>query len=65
MNRKYCFSKIPVIKGVYKTLFYSEYKVIMLFLPREICSTVHSLNIHQREVDHHQHRTVQSTASKS
>ena len=25
---------------------------------------VHGLNIHQREVDHHQHRTVQSTASK-
>ena len=41
----------------------------MLFLPRGICSkkakhVVHGLNIHQREVDHHQHRTVQSTASK-
>ena len=44
---------LAVIKGVYKTLFFTEYKVIMLFL-----------NIHQREVDHHQHRTVQSTASK-
>ena len=54
--RKYCFSKIPVIKGVYKTLFFTEYKVIMLLLPRGICSknanhVVHGLNIHQREDD--------------
>ena len=29
-TRKYCFSKIPVIKGVYKPLFFTEYLVIML-----------------------------------
>ena len=47
------FSKIPVIKGVYKTLFYNEYKVIMLFLPRGICSkrqnTLYIVWIYTRE----------------
>ena len=37
-TRKYCFSKIPVIKGVYKPLFFTEYLVIMLFLSSEIFS---------------------------
>ena len=36
--RKYCFSKIPVIKGVYKPLFFTEYLVIMLFLSTGIFS---------------------------
>ena len=35
MNEKILLSKIPVIKGVYKTLFFTEYKVIMLFPPGE------------------------------
>ena len=34
MNEKILLFQIPVIKGVYKTLFFTEYKVIMLFLPR-------------------------------
>ena len=38
LTRKYCSSNIPVIKGLYKTPFFTEYKVIMLFLPRGICS---------------------------
>ena len=37
-TRKYCFSKIPVIKGVYKQLFFTEYLVIMLFLSTGIFS---------------------------
>ena len=37
-TRKYCFSKIPVIKGVYKPLFVTEYLVIMLFLSTGIFS---------------------------
>ena len=52
-TRKYCSSKIPVIKGVYKTLFFNEYKVIMLFLPRGICSkrqnTLYMVWIYTRE----------------
>ena len=52
-TRKYCSSKIPVIKGVYKTLFFTEYKVIMLFLPRGICSkkqnTLYMVWIYTRE----------------
>ena len=36
--RKYCLSKIPVIKGVYKPLFFTEYLVIMLFLSTGIFS---------------------------
>ena len=52
-TRKYCFFKIPVIKGVYKTLFFTEYKVIMLFLPRGICSkrqnTLYMVWIYTRE----------------
>ena len=52
-TRKYCFSKIPVIKGVYKTLFFTEYKVIMLFLPTGICSkrpnTLYMVWIYTRE----------------
>ena len=37
-TRKYCFSKTPVIKGVYKPLFFTEYLVIMLFLSTGIFS---------------------------
>ena len=52
-TRKYCSSKISVIKGVYKTLFFNEYKVIMLFLPRGICSkrqnTLYMVWIYTRE----------------
>ena len=52
-TRKYCSSKIPVIKGVYKTIFFNEYKVIMLFLPRGICSkkqnTLYMVWIYTRE----------------
>ena len=52
-TRKYCFSKIPVIKRVYKTFFFTEYKVIMLFLPRGICSkrqnTLYIVWIYTRE----------------
>ena len=52
-TRKYCSSKIPVIKGVYKTLFFTEYKAIMLFLPRGICSkrqnTLYMVWIYTRE----------------
>ena len=52
-TRKYCFSKIPVIKRVYKTVFFTEYKVIMLFLPRGICSkrqnTLYIVWIYTRE----------------
>ena len=52
-TRKYCSSKIPVIKGVYKTIFFNEYKVIMLFLPRRICSkkqnTLYMVWIYTRE----------------
>ena len=51
--RKYWSSKIPVINGVYKTLFFTEYKVIMLFLPRGICSkkqnTLYMVWIYTRE----------------
>ena len=52
-TRKYCSSKIPVIKGVYKTLFFNEFKVIMLFLPRGIGSkrqnTLYMVWIYTRE----------------
>ena len=52
-TRKYCSSKIPVIKGVFKTLFFTESKVIMLFLPRGICSkrpnTLYMVWIYTRE----------------
>ena len=52
-TRRYCSSKIPVIKGVYKTPFFTEYKVIMLFLPRGICSkkqnTLYMVWIYTRE----------------
>ena len=37
-TRKYCFSKIPIIKGVYKPLFFTAYLVIMLFLSTGIFS---------------------------
>ena len=37
-TRKYCFSKIPVIKRVQKPLFCTEYLVIMLFLSTGIFS---------------------------
>ena len=32
--RKYCFSRIPVIKGVYKPLTFTGYLVIVLFLSK-------------------------------
>ena len=37
-TRKYCCSKIPVIKRVYKALFSIDYRLNVLFLSTEIFS---------------------------